>query len=148
WRYRDYVIRAFNADLPYDRFVLEHLGGDLLFQPRCNPADGCNESILATGFFLFGEGKQTPVDIRQEQADRIDNQIDVLGKAFLAQTIACARCHDHKFDAVSTRDYYSLAGYLKSSRAQQAFLDPPERITARAQELAALKARVRERVAA
>ncbi len=61
----------------------------------------------------MGEGKQTPVDIRQEQADRIDNQIDVLGKAFLAQTIACARCHDHKFDAISTRDYYALAGYLQ-----------------------------------
>ena len=73
------------------------------------------------------EGKQTPVDIRQEQADRIDNQIDVLGKAFLGQTIACARCHDHKFDAITTRDYYALAGYLKSSRYQQAFLDPPER---------------------
>src|SRR5207253_362325 len=80
---------------------------------------------------------------RQEQADRIDNQIDVLGKAFLAQTIACARCHDHKFDAIATRDYYALAGYLKSSRYQQAFLDPPERITAKAQQLAALKASIR-----
>ena len=73
------------------------------------------------------EGKQTPVDIRQEQADRIDNQIDTLGKAFLGQTIACARCHDHKFDAITTRDYYALAGYLRSSRYQQAFIDPPER---------------------
>ena len=99
--YRDYVIRAFNADVPYDQFVIEQLAGDLLPQPRRHPADGCNESILATGFFWLGEGKQTPVDIRQEQADRIDNQIDVLGKAFLGLTVACARCHDHKFDAIS-----------------------------------------------
>jgi mono/diheme cytochrome c family protein len=144
WRYRDYVIRAFNADLPYDRFVIEHLAGDLLPDPRRHPTEGTNESILATGFFWMGEGKQTPVDIRQEEADRIDNQIDVLGKAFLAQTVACARCHDHKFDAISTRDYYALSGYLKSSRYQQAFIDPPERITAKAAQLAALKAMVRD----
>src|SRR5262249_54265377 len=98
--------------------------------------EGFRESILARGWFWMGEGRQTPVDIRQEQADRIDGQIDVLGKAFLGQTIACARCHDHKFDAVSTRDYYALAGYLKSVRQQQAFIDPPERITARARDLA------------
>jgi mono/diheme cytochrome c family protein len=148
WRYRDYVIRAFNADLPYDRFVVEHLAGDLLPQPRRHPTEGFNESILATGFFWMGEGKQTPVDIRQEQTDRIDNQIDVMGKAFLAQTVACARCHDHKFDAISTRDYYSLAGYLKSSRYQQAFIDSPERVAVKARRLAALKAKVRERVVA
>jgi hypothetical protein len=148
WRYRDYVIRAFNADLPYDRFVVEHLAGDLLPEPRRHPTEGFNESILATGFFWMGEGKQTPVDIRQEQADRIDNQIDVLSKTFLAHTIACARCHDHKFDAISTRDYYALTGYLKSSRYQQAFLDPPDRIMAQVQELAELKARIRDRMAA
>jgi mono/diheme cytochrome c family protein len=145
WRYRDYVIRAFNSDLPYNEFVIEHLAGDLLSWPRRNVADGCNESILATGFFWMLEGKQTPVDIRQEQADRMDNQIDVLGKAFLGQTIACARCHDHKFDAISTRDYYALAGYLKSSRYQQAFIDPPERIGAQVERLADLKAQIEQR---
>src|SRR5262249_44315280 len=138
----------FNEDLPYDRFVIEHLAGDLLPEPRRHPTEHSNESILATGFFWMGEGKQTPVDIRQEQADRIENQIDVLGKAFLAQTIACARCHDHKFDAISTRDYYALTGYLKSSRYQQAFVDPPERITEKARKLAALRVKLRERVAA
>jgi hypothetical protein len=148
WRYRDYVVRAFNADLPYDQFVVEHIAGDLLAEPRRNPHDGSNESILATGFFWMTEGKQTPVDIRQEQTDWIDNQIDVLGKALLAQTIACARCHDHKFDAISTRDYYALSGYLKSSRFQQAFIDPPERIAAQVEELAALKAKIRGRAVA
>src|SRR5262245_32949705 len=143
WRYRDYVIRAFNDDLPYDQFVIEHLAGDLVPQPRRHPLDGTDESILATGFWWMYEGKQTPVDIRQYQADCIDNQLDVLGKVFLGQTIACARCHDHKFDAIATRDYYALAGYLKSSRYQQAFLDPPEQITAKARQLAALKAPLR-----
>ncbi len=147
WRYRDYVIRAFNADLPYDQFVIEHLAGDLLPAPRRHPAEGFNESILATGFFWMGEARQTPIDIRQEQADVIDNQIDVFSKALLAQTVACARCHDHKFDAISTRDYYALVGYLKSSRYQQAFIDSPERITAKARELAALKTKIRGLIA-
>jgi hypothetical protein len=142
WRYRDYVIRAFNDDLPYDQFVQEHIAGDLLAHPRRHPAEGFNESILATGFFLFGEGKQSPVDVRLDQGDRIDNQIDVMGKAFLAQTLACARCHDHKFDAISTRDYYALSGYLKSSRPQQAFIDGPEHIAARAAQLSDLRARI------
>ncbi|HZN35924.1 MAG TPA: DUF1549 and DUF1553 domain-containing protein, partial [Pirellulaceae bacterium] len=147
WRYRDYVIRAFNADLPYDQFVIEHLAGDLVAEPR-RAADGSNGSILATGFFWMLEGKQTPVDIRQEQADRIDNQIDTLGKAFLGQTIACARCHDHKFDAIRTRDYYALAGYLRSSRYQQAFIDPPERRATQIAELAALREQIAARAKA
>jgi hypothetical protein len=144
WRYRDYVIRAFNNDLPYNQFVLEHLAGDLISAPRRDPTEKFNESILATGFFWMGEGRQTPVDIRQEQADVIDGQIDVLGKAFLGQTIACARCHDHKFDAISTRDYYALAGYLKSSRYQQAFIDPPERMGPKVQQLASLRRKIRD----
>ena len=147
WRYRDYVIRAFNADLPYDQFLVEHLAGDLLPQPRRHPSERFNESILATGFFWMGEARQTPVDSRQEQADVIDNQIDVFSKAILAQTVACARCHDHKFDAISTRDYYALAGYLKSSRYQQAFIDSPERIAAKADELVKLKTKIRAAIA-
>jgi hypothetical protein len=147
WRYRDYVIRAFNIDLPYNQFVLEHLAGDLVSEPRRDPVQKFNESIVATGFFWMGEGRQTPVDIRQEQADVIDGQIDVLGKAFLGQTIACARCHDHKFDAITTQDYYALAGYLKSSRYQQAFIDPPDRISAKARQLAALKTKLRKLIA-
>ena len=91
-----------------------------------NPKEHSNESIQATAFLWLGEAKQAPVDVRQEQADRIDNQIDVIGKAFLGQTIACARCHDHKFDAIATRDYYALYGVLESSRYQQAIIDDPK----------------------
>jgi mono/diheme cytochrome c family protein len=122
YRYRDYVVRAFNDDLTYDQFITEHLAGDLLDNPRRDPLTGQNESIVGTGFFLLGEGTHSPVDIREEQLRRIDNQIDVLGKTLLGLTIACARCHDHKFDPIRARDYYALAGYFKSARHQQAWL--------------------------
>ncbi len=119
WRYRDYLIRAFNADVPYDQFVREHLAGDLLDQPRLDPKTGANESVLATGWPFLGEEVHSPVDIRQDETDRIDNKIDVLGKTFLGLTIACARCHDHKFDAISQKDYYALSGFFQSSTYRQ-----------------------------
>jgi hypothetical protein len=143
YRYRDYVIRAWNADLPYDRFVVEQVSGDLLPAPRRHPADGFNESILGTGFFFLGEGTHSPVDVREDQLRRVDNQIDVFSKTFLGLTVSCARCHNHKFDPIRSRDYYALAGYMTSSRHQQAFLDPPGRIDAKAQRLRDLKAEVR-----
>ena len=144
WRYRDYVIRAFNQDLPYERFVMEHVAGDLLDPPRRDPNTGLNESVVATAFWWLGEGKHSPVDVRREEADRIANQLDVFGKAFLAQTLVCARCHDHKFDPISTEDYYGLAGFLTSSRFQQAFLDPPQRIEHKVRRLDVLQQSVRE----
>jgi hypothetical protein len=125
WRYRDYVVRAFNEDLPYNDFVTEHIAGDLLARPRRNSRDASNESVIGTAFWWFGQGKQAPVDVRAEECDTFDNQIDVLGKAFLGLSIACARCHDHKFDPIRTQDYYALAGFLRSSRQQVAFLDDP-----------------------
>jgi hypothetical protein len=158
-QYRDYVIRAFNADVPYDRFVVEHVAGDLLpsresrvesrehgnlspvpsrlspLVARLHPTDNYNESILATGFWFLGEDKHAPVDVKGEQAARIDNQLDVFSKTFLGLTVACARCHDHKFDAISTRDYYALSGYLQSSRRQTAYLDPGGKIDAVVAEL-------------
>jgi hypothetical protein len=125
YQYRDYVVRALNADLPYDQFVTEQIAGDLLPEPRRHPITHANESILGTAFWFLGEARHSPVDVRQDQADHIDNQIDVLGKTFLGLTLACARCHDHKFDAIATKDYYALAGYLESSRLQRAFIDDP-----------------------
>ncbi|WP_435009281.1 PSD1 and planctomycete cytochrome C domain-containing protein [Tundrisphaera lichenicola] len=139
YRYRDYVIRAFNLDLPYDQFVVEHLAGDLLANPRREPGTGNNESILGTGFFRLHEGVHSPVDLREDGASKVDNQIDVMGKAFLGLTIACARCHDHKFDAITTKDYYAMAGFLNSSRHQLAFLDPPDRIGSKVAEIRAIR---------
>lgn len=119
WHYRDYLIRAFNADVPYDQFVREHLAGDLLTEPRLHPGSGANESVLATAWPYFGEEVHSPVDIRQDECDRLDNKIDVLSKTFLGLTVACARCHDHKFDAISQEDYYALAGFILSSSYRQ-----------------------------
>jgi len=139
FRYRDYVIRAFNADLPYNRFVVEQIAGDLLDEPRRHPVEGYNESMLGCGFYFLGEGTHSPVDVREEEMRRIDNQIDVLSKTFLGLTVACARCHDHKFAPITQQDYYALAGYLHSSRHQQGFIDPPERIGAGVRRLRELK---------
>ncbi len=125
WRYRDYVIRAFNADVPYRLLAQEHLAGDLLADPRRDPDDGANESVIGTAFYWLGQREHSPVDVRLHQAEVIDNQIDVLSKTFLGLTVACARCHDHKFDAISARDYYALYGILGSSRYAQASIEPP-----------------------
>ncbi|NBP24296.1 MAG: DUF1549 domain-containing protein, partial [Proteobacteria bacterium] len=100
WQYRDYLVRAFNQDVPYDRFLQEHLAGDLLAPPRLRPGTESNESVLGTGWAFLGEEVHSPVDIRQDECDRIDNKIDVFTKSFLGLTVACARCHDHKFDPI------------------------------------------------
>ncbi|MCE9527564.1 MAG: PSD1 and planctomycete cytochrome C domain-containing protein [Planctomycetales bacterium] len=94
WQYRDYVIRALNADVPFDRFVTEHIAGDLVPQPRLHPTEKFNESILGTGFWFLGEEVHSPVDIRKDETDRLDNRLDVMTKTFLGVTVTCARCHE------------------------------------------------------
>jgi hypothetical protein len=136
--YRDYLIRAINADVPYDQIVREHIAGDLL-TPRRHPITGINESVLGTAFWFLGESKHSPVDVRADGADRRDNMIDVFGKAFLGLTVACARCHDHKFDPIPQADYYALAGYLQSSRYERVFLDLPETFAGPIQEIRSLR---------
>ena len=126
WRYRDYCIRAFNDDVPYDQFVREHIAGDLLENPRHNDLDNVNESVIATAFYRCGEvNHDSCVDFGVIGYDIVDNQLDTLTKAFLSTTVACARCHDHKMDAVSTKDYHGLLGILRSSRSVQHTLDMP-----------------------
>lgn len=124
YQYRDYVIRAFNADVRYDTFVTEHIAGDLMPEPRRHPDRLFNESIIGTGFWWLSQGTHSPVDVVQDEAERLDNQVDVFSKTFLATTVSCARCHDHKFDPVLTREYYGLAAFVQSSRRQEAYLDP------------------------
>jgi len=141
YQYRDYVIRALNADVPYNQFVKEHIAGDLIAKPRRDSRLGFNESILGTGFWWLGEGTHSPVDLLQDEADRIDNQIDVFGKAFLGLGLGCARCHDHKFDAISTKDYYALAGFLRSSRYQQTALANPDAMKPAVDALESIAAR-------
>ncbi len=139
WQYRDYVIRALNADVPYNQFVTEQVAGDLLPHPRLHPTEGFNEAIIGTGFFWFGEGKHSPVDLQTDEAERIDNQIDVFSKTFLGLSVGCARCHNHKFDAISTKDYYALSGYLKSSRFQFAPIETPEQMRSRIADLTSVQ---------
>ena len=125
WRYRDYVVRAFNQDLPYDRFVQEHIAGDLLPDPRLTPDGAAYDTPVASGFYWLWEVLNSPTDSEKARADQVDNQIDVLGKAFFGLTVACARCHDHKFDPIPTADYYALAGVMHSIHVSETSLDSP-----------------------
>ncbi len=113
WRYRDYVITSFNADKPYDRFLREQVAGDLL--PHSSIAQR-QQQLVATTFLTLGNTNLEEQEKKQLDMDVVDEQLDTIGKAFLGQTIGCARCHDHKFDPIPTRDYYALAGILKSSK--------------------------------
>jgi hypothetical protein len=113
WRYRDYVVAAFNQDKPFDRFIHEQIGGDLL--PATSPAQR-REQIIATGFLAIGPWALQNYIKAQLQADVVDHQIDKIGRVFLGLTLGCARCHDHKFDPVPTTDYYALAGIFHSTQ--------------------------------
>lgn len=119
WQYRDWVIRAIDADVPYDRFLREQLAGDRLDPPRLHPRDGWNESILGTGFWSLGEEVHSPVSTRADRMDRVTSRIDALSRGFLGLSVACARCHDHKFDAISARDFYALAGFAEGATYAQ-----------------------------
>ncbi|NOS71503.1 MAG: DUF1553 domain-containing protein [Verrucomicrobia bacterium] len=141
FEYRDYVIRALNADVPYDAFVREHIAGDLLPNPRRHLEKGFNESIIGTGWAFLGEEIHAPVDTRQDETDRVDNRIDVMSKTFLGLTVSCARCHDHKFDAISQRDYYALAGFFISSGQRLARFETMDNERGVASKLDELKAR-------
>ena len=112
WRYRDYIIDSFNQDKPYDRFVQEQLAGDLL------PAKSDEEfssHLVATGFLAVGSKNVNESNRVQFTADLIDEQIDATSRVFLGLSVACARCHDHKFDAIKQEDYYALAGIFQST---------------------------------
>jgi hypothetical protein len=113
FRYRDWVVRAFNSDMPYDRFILEQIAGDLVDGPD-RPG-----RLAALGFFSLG-----PVYYGKAMADELDDRVDTLTRGFLALTVACARCHDHKFDPISTKDYYGLAGIFASTDYKEYVLTP------------------------
>ena len=118
WRYRDYVIRSFNEDQSYDQFLCEQLAGDCLAAK--NDAEQ-RRQLVATGFLALGPKVLAEVDETKMEMDIIDEQIDTLGRALLGLTFGCARCHDHKFDPISMRDYYALAGIFKSTRTMEHF---------------------------
>ena len=114
WRYRNYVIDVFNSDQPFDQFIVEQIAGDLL--PAANDQQR-SKQVIATGFLMLGAKMLSERDKRKLQMDVVDEQISVVGTAFMGLTLGCARCHDHKFDPVSAEDYYALAGIFKSTHA-------------------------------
>ena len=113
WKYRDYVVRAFNSDLPYDRFITEQLAGDLL---PSNSPDERTELWTATGFLIIGPKMLAEQDKPKMLADIVDEQVDTVGQALLGMTLGCARCHDHKFDPILAKDYYALSGIFHSTK--------------------------------
>ena len=113
WRYRDYVVKQLNADLPYDEFVTQQLAGDLL---ESNTIDERRDHLTATGYLVLGPKMLAEQDKPKLIADLVDEQLDTIGQSLLAMTIGCARCHDHKFDPISAEDYYSLAGILHRTK--------------------------------
>ena len=138
WRYRNWVISAFNRDLPYDQFVREQLSGDLM-----EPATV--DRLAATGFLAIGTKILAEKDPAKKRADIVDEQIDTVGRVFLGLSLGCARCHDHKFDPVPERDYYALAGIFHSTSIENRELRTPEteaRAAEREDQVARLTARI------
>jgi hypothetical protein len=107
WRYRDYVIRAFNSNKPFDQFIREQIAGDLIAPTA--------DSITATGFLVLGDVEIVAVDKLKMEHDLVDQQVSKIGTAFLGMTLGCVRCHDHKFDPIAQTDYYAIAGMFRST---------------------------------
>ena len=130
YKYRDWVAKAINDDMPYDRFVVEQIAGDLIEGP------GRDDRIAALGFFALG-----PVYYGGAVYDELDDRIDTVTRGFLGLTVACARCHDHKFDPIPTADYYGLAGIFASTAYHEYPAAPPEVVAAHAKAQAEIKAK-------
>ncbi|WP_339908152.1 DUF1553 domain-containing protein [Symmachiella dynata] len=117
FRYRDYVIAAFNKDKPFDQFLIEQIAGDLM--PAVDDAETTIERQVATGFLAIGPKMLAEDDPLKMRVDIVDEQVETIGRAFMGMTIGCARCHDHKFDPVPQADYYSLAGIFMSTKTME-----------------------------
>jgi len=133
YKYRDWVVRALNADMPYDRFVTEQIAGDLVDGPDRDAR------LAALGFFALG-----PVYYGNATADERDDRVDTLSRGFLGLTVACARCHDHKFDPIPTEEYYALAGVFASTRYDEVPCAPKDVVETYARAQAGIKAKKSE----
>jgi len=148
WRYRDYLVRAINEDVPLDQLVVEHLAGDLLETPRVNADLKLNESALGTGHLRMVFHGFSPTDALDERVRFTDDQINTVTKAFLGLTVSCARCHDHKFDAISQKDYYALFGIFTNTLPATIAVDAPGVLETNRDQLTSLKKEIREALAA
>ena len=146
WKYRDWVVAAFNADLPYDQFLHAQICGDSY--PPMEDGTPNYDGLVATTWMQLGPWDNGDADKHKIVADIVDDQINVIGQSMLAMTLACARCHDHKFDPVTIEDYYGLAGMFYSSRVLEKLgakgahtellrtpVAPPEYVRRRAEQL-------------
>lgn len=147
WQYRDYLIRALEADVPYDQLVLEHFAGDLLDKPRVNEASGINESAIGPAHLRMVFHGFGPTDALDERVRFTDDQINTVTKAFMGLTVSCARCHDHKFDAISQADYYALFGIFSSTLPATIAIDAPGVLEKNKAALEALKPNIRRSLA-
>ena len=142
--YRDYLIRAFNADVSYDQLLVESLAGDLLKNPRINKKLAINESAFGPAHLRMVAHGYAPTNCLDEQVTWIDNQIDVISKSTMAITISCARCHNHKFDPISQKDFYSLYGIMASSFPAQINISPRADQDLNKKEMKALKGKIKK----
>ena len=146
-QYRNYLIRALNADVPYDQLLREHIAGDLLAKPRLNMKLGLNESAIGPAHYRFVLQGFAPTDALDELVRTTENQIDVVSKAFLGLTVSCARCHNHKFDPISQEDYHAFYSIMTSCRPAMVNIDTSARQETNKAKLAELKPRIRAALA-
>lgn len=148
WYYRDYLIRALNADVSYPQLVREHIAGDLLPEPRINTDLGINESLIGTAHWRMVFHGFSPTDALDEKVRFIDDQINTFSKAFLGATLSCARCHHHKFDPISQEDYYATFGVMASCRPARHAIDVDSSEPQRRLSMQQLKQNIRAEIAA
>ena len=149
WEYRDYLTRAFNDDIGFDQLIREQIAGDLLPQPRINKRAGVNESMIGPMFYHMGEHRHgNSLQFNGIHQEMVNNKIDAFSKAFLAMTVSCARCHDHKLDAISQADYYALAGVFMTPRWTSRLIDAPGKNDAALAKLKRLRAEIHKRIGA
>lgn len=146
--YRDYLIRAFNDDIGFDQLLREQLAGDLLPKPRTHAKAQTNESLIGPMFYHMGEHRHgSSLMFNGIHQEMVNNKIDAFSKAFLATTVACARCHDHKLEAVAQRDYYALAAMFTTPRWTSRVIDAPGKNDAAIAKLKELRASIRAELA-
>ena len=146
--YRDYLIRAFNADVGFDILLREQLAGDLLPQPRVDETLGIVESLIGPMFYHMGEHRHgSSREFNGVHQEMVHNKIDAFSKAFLATTVACSRCHDHKLEAVSQKDYYALGAIFMTPRWGSRPVDAPQKNAALITKLKELRSAIREELA-
>jgi len=129
WRYRDYVIRSFDADKPYDRFVKEQLAGDELYS-------GDRDALIATGFLRHYPDEYNAVNLEQRRQEILNDITDTTGQAFLGITLGCAKCHDHKFDPITQEDYYRVQAFFAGWKEADVPLLPADQKAAYERRLA------------